>query len=278
LEEIYIYERVGKRYKTVYVILQKNNYFKVFSQEVDKREKINDILIKNRFKVKFKSLMKSDQMEFSFRKNTFINITSRYKREFLIIDVTNKHLLDVELLDFGLKIYSDLNFRDIAIYKLFNRSSEIDDEAKKLLFSIHNYLKDNKNSIDDISYFFRGYNLYEAKRDRDKQANIMADVYIKFIEKIHDIEKRDKFSNFDFAIITLNEFHKFDNHILTNIFYHIVDGIGISAIIKKEFSQFIHNFSTYQDIVEEAEEELEFDDCYDELEEIVDSYPLIREL
>jgi len=274
LEKLYIYERKGLKSKTIYVILQKDDFLKVFSQEVDKKTEIRDKLIKNKFRIKFKSLMKNDQLEFSFKNNTFINITSKYKREFLVVDGTNKRLLDVELLDIGLKIYSDIDFEDIAIYKLFSCKREIDERAKELLFSIHKYLKDKKNSINDILPFLIGHNLYEAKRDRDKRANITADVFIKFIEKIENHKEKSKISNFDFAIVSLEYFDSFNSHILTNIFYHIVDGIGIDAIIKKEFSIFIHNFFAYRDAVEEAEDELEFDECYDELEEIVDSYPL----
>ena len=274
-EKLYLYERNGVKRKTIYVILQKDEYLKIFSQEVDKQEKVNEILIKNKFRIKFKSLMNSNQLEFSFKDNTFINITSKYKREFLVVDATNKRLLDIELLDMGLKIYSDMAFEEIAIYKLFSRKREIDDTAKELLFSIHNYLQDKNNSINDILPFLRGHNLYEARDDRDKRANITADVFIKFIEKIKNHKEKSKISNFDFAIIALGgDFESFNGDILTNIFYHIVDGIGINAIIKKEFSRFIHNFSAYQDIVEEAEDELEFDECYDGLEEIVDGYPL----
>ena len=105
----------------------------------------------------------------------------------------------------------------------------------------------------------------------------MADVFIKFIEKVDNHKKKSRISNFDFAIIALEaEFNGFDGDTLTNIFYHIVDGIGINTIIKKEFHRFIHNFSAYQDTVEEAEDELEFGECYDELEEIVNGYPLSK--
>jgi uncharacterized protein (UPF0297 family) len=273
--KLYIYERKGLKSKTIYVILQKNNYLKVFSQEVEKGIEVNNTLIKNRFNIKFKSLMESDHVEFTFGKNSFLNITSKYKKEFLLIDATNKRLLNIELLDVGLKLYSDIDFEDIAIYKLFSRNHEIDDRAKNLLLSIHNYLQDKGNNINDIVPFLIGHNLYEAKKDKDKRANIMADVFIKFIEKVDKYKKKNRISNFDFAIIALKaEFHGFDGDTLTNIFYHIIDGIGINAIIKKEFSQFIHNFSAYQDIVEEAEDELEFDECYDDIEEIVNGYPL----
>ena len=273
--KLYIYERKGLKNKTIYVVLQKNNYLKVFSQEVEKDVEVKKNLIKNKFKMKFKSLMESDHIEFNFGKNSFVNITFKYKKEFLLIDSTNKKLLNVELSDIGLKLYSDIDFEEIAIYKLFSRNHTIDDRAKNLLLSIHNYLQDKENNINDIIPFLIGHNLYEAKQDIDKRANIMADVFIKFIEKVDKYKKKNRISNFDFAIIALkSEFYTFDGDTLTNIFYHIVDGIGINAIIKKEFSQFIHNFSVYQDIVEEAEDELEFDECYDDIEEIVNSYPL----
>ena len=272
---LYIYERKGLKSKIIYVILQKNSYLKVFSQEVDKNIEVNNTIIKNKFKIKFKSLMESDPIEFNFAKNSFLNITFKYKREFLVIDTTNNRLLDIELLDGRLKLYGDIDFEDIAIYKLFSRNHEIDDRAKKLLLSIHNYLQDKRNNINDITPFLIGHNLYEAKRDRDKRANIMADIFIKFIEKVDRYKKKNRVTNFDFAIIALKaEFDGFDGDTLSNIFYHIVDGIGINTIIKKEFSQFIHNFSTYQDVVAEAEDELEFDECYDDIEEIVNGYPL----
>ena len=270
--KLHIYERKGLKNKIIYVILQKNSHLKVFSQEVDKTTEVKNRLIKNKFNMKFKSLMESDHTEFNFEENSFKNITYKYKREFLLIDATNKRLLDIELLDGGLKLYGDIDFEDIAVYKLFSRNREIEDRAKKLLLSIHNYLQNKGNNIDDIVPFLIGQNLYEAEKDMSKRANIMADVFIKFIEKVDRYKKKNRITNFDFAIIALkSEFHDFSGETLTNIFYHIVDGIGINAIIKKEFNQFIHNFSAYQDVVEEAEDELEFDECYDD---IVNGYPL----
>jgi len=275
LSKLYIYVREGKKNKTIYVILQEGSLFKVFSQEVDVNFEIKEKLIKNNFNKKIKSLMESHIEEYIFRNNKFKNITLGYKQEFLLIDKEQNKLLDIRLLDFVLKIYSDIDIESIAVYSLYYRQKEIDEKGKNLLFSIHNHLKDKENGINDIMPFLKGRNLGEGFRNKEKRANMVSDVFIKFIEKINSQKAKKRITNFDFAIITLREeFDSLDEHILTNIFYHIADGIGISSIIKKEFSNFIHSFESYQNIVEESEEALEFDECYSGLEDFVDEYQL----
>ena len=273
-QKLYIYIREGKKRKTIYVILQEDNLLKLFSQEVDKSLKIKDKLIKNRFRAKFKKLMESHQEEFTFGDNQFENITLKYKKEFLLVDEERRTLLDVELMDFVLHLYSDLDIEKIAIYRLYNHSQDIDKKRKELLKSMHQQLN-KKGYIKNIELLLAGRGLYEVGRDREKRANIVSDIYIKFLEKISREKEKKRITNFDFATISLQgDFESLDEHILTNIFYHISDGIGISSIVKKEFSNFLHNFESSQDIVEEAEEALEFDECYYELDEFLDTYSL----
>ncbi len=262
-KRIHLYRQDGRNGATVYVLLEYGKNIKIFRTEIDENSEINEKLIRNKFSQKFKTIIDENHEEYSFRKYQFENITSKYKKEFLIIQKEQKSVVSMEYTNQSLKLSKDVDFKKIAFYRLFPKNREIDEKKIELLNSIHNYLN-GSGKVGDIEPFLRTRNLREALTDQEKKSTMLSELFIKFIEKIEEEKKQEKSTYFHLAMIALkDDWGSLNTHILTNIFYHIAYGIDIDAIIKKEYSLFIHNFYSYRDAVEDIEDEFEDnEECY----------------
>jgi len=264
-DKIHLYRQDGKNGATIYILLEQGRNIKIFRTEIeiDKNSEINEKLIRNKFSQKFKTLIHENHIEYSFGSYQFENITSKYKKEFLIIQKKKKSVVSMESMDKVLKLSEDIDFKEIVFYRLFPKNREIDNKKIELLNSIHNYLN-GRGKVGDIEPFLRTRNLREGLTNQEKKATMLSELFIKFIEKIEDEKNQEKSTYFHLAMVTLkDDWESLNIHILTNIFYHIAYGIDIDAIIKKEYSLFIHNFHSYRDAVEDIEDEFEDkEECY----------------
>ena len=277
-KQIYIHYKENKNTSTkiIYVFLYDNGKFRVFSKTVDIDFSLNKRAMKNSFMKEFSRLLgKESQQEH----DGFKDITLGYGSKFLLLEKINERYLlidTVPTVDFFLKLYRQIDFERLVIYPIMSRNTHINEEKIKMLSSISKYLNQKNHMMLNIKPLLQGKNLFYSY-DKYAYENIVAEVFEKFLDKIDKSTEEKVPSSFDLSINLLKEgFENIeqDKSVLTNIFYNISDGINVQRVIKKQFTQYMSNFTKYKKSLKKAEVFIENEGEYQHIIDFIEESSL----